>query len=210
MPTTLTITGVDPSAPAAALVKAEDVVLAVDGSPVTGLDSLRSLLNGHKAGDTVMLRVRRAGKPTDLRVETRSSQGRTVLGIGVTPTFAFPFTVKISIDDIGGPSAGTMFALGIIDRLTPGDLTGGRHIAGTGTMDPEGQVGPIGGIQQKLVAARRAGAGWFLAPADDCPEVVGHVPSGLRVVRISTLHEARTSVEAIAAGTAATLPTCTR
>jgi len=102
-----------------------------------------------------------------------------------------------------------MFALGIIDKLTPEDEANGQIVAGTGTMDISGEVGPIGGIQQKLVGARRDGATWFLAPAANCADVVGHVPAGLRVVRIATLHEAREAIIAIGAGTADSLPTCT-
>jgi PDZ domain-containing protein len=103
-----------------------------------------------------------------------------------------------------------MFALGIIDKLTPGPLTGGKQIAGTGTMDPDGTVGPIGGIRQKLFGARHAGARWFLAPADNCDEVVGHVPDGLSVVRVATLDEARAAVEKIGKGAApGSLPACT-
>jgi PDZ domain-containing protein len=118
--------------------------------------------------------------------------------------------VSFGTKDVGGPSAGMMFALGIYDLLTPGPLTGGMKVAGTGTIDSRGEVGPIGGIQQKLVGARRAGARWFLAPASNCNEVVGHVPDGLRVVRTSTLHESRLAVEAIAAGRGQSLPSCTR
>ncbi|MDQ1295485.1 MAG: Lon-like protease, partial [Actinomycetota bacterium] len=99
---------------------------------------------------------------------------------------------------------------GIIDMLTPGALAGGRRIAGTGTMDADGVVGPIGGIQQKLVGARRTGAEWFLAPADNCSEVVGHVPDGLRVVRVSTLKQAWQALERIGAGRDVdSLATCT-
>ena len=103
-----------------------------------------------------------------------------------------------------------MFALGIIDRLTPGQLTGGKHIAGTGTIDAAGNVGPIGGIRHKLFGAARAGATIFLAPSSNCDEVVGHVPSSLTVVKVSTLSEAEADLEKIATGTnPATLPTCT-
>jgi PDZ domain-containing protein len=101
-----------------------------------------------------------------------------------------------------------MFALGIIDLLTPGDLTGGQHIAGTGTMDATGTVGPIGGIQQKLVGARNAGAAYFLAPMDNCDEVRGHIPNGLTVVKIATLDGAESAVKAIAAGQSSGLPSC--
>ena len=135
--------------------------------------------------------------------------GTAQIGIYIDPTFDFPVDVKISIDDIGGPSAGTMFALGIIDKMTPEDETGGKDIAGTGTIDVNGEVGAIGGIRQKLAGAHRDGATWFLAPASNCDEVVGHVPDGLRVAKISTLHEAREAVTAIGAGKGDDLPTCT-
>ncbi len=101
-----------------------------------------------------------------------------------------------------------MFALGIIDKMTPEDEAGGKDIAGTGTIDVNGDVGPIGGIRQKLAGAHRDGATWFLAPSSNCNEVVGHVPDGLRVVKIETLHEAREAVTAIGAGEADDLPTC--
>jgi Lon-like protease len=116
--------------------------------------------------------------------------------------------VTINAGEVGGPSAGTMFALAVYDTLTPGALTGGEDIAGTGTIDTAGTVGPIGGIRQKLVGARDGGASWFLAPAANCSQVVGHVPDGLRVVRIGTFDEARAAVEAIAAKRADRLPSC--
>jgi PDZ domain-containing protein len=156
------------------------------------------------------VQVRRDGAQLDLATTTTSSDGRTVLGVGLDPQFQFPVAVSFGTKDVGGPSAGMMFALGIYDLLTPGARTGGMKVAGTGTIDSRGEVGPIGGIQQKLVGARRAGARWFLAPASNCNEVVGHVPDGLRVVRTSTLHESRLAVEAIAAGRGQSLPSCTR
>jgi PDZ domain-containing protein len=93
-----------------------------------------------------------------------------------------------------------MFALGIVDKLTPGEMTGGEVLAGTGTIDSSGQVGPIGGIRQKLWGADEAGADWFLAPASNCDEVTGHVPDGMRVFAVKTLDEARSVVEAIGDG----------
>jgi PDZ domain-containing protein len=114
--------------------------------------------------------------------------------------FDFPFDVAIHLQDVGGPSAGMMFALGIYDTLTPGALTGGEHIAGTGTIDTDGEVGPIGGIRQKLFGARDAGADWFLAPEANCSEVTGHVPDGLRVFAVSNLDDALDVVRAIGEG----------
>jgi Lon-like protease len=101
-----------------------------------------------------------------------------------------PVKVTIETENIGGPSAGLMFALSIIDRLTPEDLTGGRRIAGTGEISVDREVLPIGGVAEKLVAARRQGATVFLIPKDNCPDVRGRVPSGLRLVRVATLDDA--------------------
>ena len=112
------------------------------------------------------------------------------------------------LQDVGGPSAGSMFALGIVDSLTPGDLTGGKDIAGTGTIEIDGQVGAIGGIRQKMAGAQDAGSDYFLAPASNCSEVVGHEPRGMEVFAVSTLHEAVGAVEAIAAGDTSGLTTC--
>ena len=117
--------------------------------------------------------------------------------------------VKVSVDEIGGPSAGMMYTLGIIDMLSPEDLTGGKTIAGTGTIDESNKIGAIGGIRLKMIGAKRDGATWFLAPESNCNEVVGHVPEGLRDVKVSTLDEAYTSLEAIGQDKGDTLPRCT-
>jgi len=210
VPTTLAVAGVEASAPAAGVLETDDVILAVNGRPITDLKALRTVLQGTKAGGDVKVEVRRKSATQTVTVGTVASpdDGHTVLGVYIDPTFKFPFTVKIQIEDIGGPSAGTMFALGIIDTLTPGDLTGGKKIAGTGTIDADGVVGPIGGIRQKLVGARRAGARYFLAPADNCPEVLKHIPDGLTVVKVATLNAARDAVTAIAADRVSGLPGC--
>jgi PDZ domain-containing protein len=192
------------------VLKKGDVVTEVAGKKVTGLPELRRLLQETKAGEPVEVAFTRGGKAETAEVRTlRGAEGQTLLGVLIDPTYKFPIEVNIKIDNIGGPSAGMMFSLGIIDKLTPGPMTGGKKIAGTGTIDSSGEVGPIGGIQQKLVGARDAGAAWFLAPSDNCSEVAGHVPAGLRVVRVSTLHEARVAVEAIGEGKDTSgLPTC--
>jgi len=122
------------------------------------------------------------------------------MGVEVTEQYKFPFTVKFSVGEIGGPSAGMMFALGVIDKLTPMNLTGGKFVAGTGTITPSGQVGAIGGVEQKMVGARDAGATVFLAPASNCADTKGAVPAGLRVVKVSTLSQAVDDLEAIKAG----------
>jgi PDZ domain-containing protein len=209
IPVQLSVGRVGSDAPSSATLKSGDVLVSVGGKAVTGYGPLRQALSGVKPGETVPVVLRRGGTERSVSVTTtKSDDGRTILGI--EPKFTFPFDVKIQIEDIGGPSAGTMFALGIIDKLTPGDLTGGQFVAGTGEISPDGTVGPIGGIAEKMVGAHDAGARWFLAPTDNCNEVVGHVPDGLRVVRISTLHDARLAVQAIGAGgdAASRLPTC--
>ncbi|NEG54200.1 YlbL family protein [Bifidobacterium platyrrhinorum] len=116
--------------------------------------------------------------------------------------------VSMHVDDIGGPSAGMMYTLGLIDKLTPRDETGGRTIAGTGTIDAKGKVGRIGGVRLKMIAAKRDGASWFLAPKGNCDEVASHVPAGLRDVRVSTIDEAYDALVAIGQGKGESLPHC--
>lgn len=117
--------------------------------------------------------------------------------------------VSMHIEDIGGPSAGMMYALGLVDKLTPENETNGVTVAGTGTIDKTGNVGAIGGIDLKMIGALQDGATWFLAPEENCDEVVGHVPNGLRDVKVSTLEEAYTALVKIGKGEADSLPHCT-
>ncbi len=117
--------------------------------------------------------------------------------------------VTMHVDDIGGPSAGMMYALGLVDMLTPAEESAGTTVAGTGTIDDKGKVGAIGGIDLKMLGARRDGATWFLAPSANCDEVVGHVPEGLRDVKVSTLDDAYRALVAIGEGKGDALPRCT-
>ncbi|MGW8568576.1 YlbL family protein [Isoptericola sp. NPDC055881] len=208
VPATLTVAGVAPGSGADGVVRAGDVIRSLDGHDITTHQDLLADLDDVTPGDDVVLGVDRDGKPEDLTVTTAEGDGRAALGVYLDPSYDFPVDVTIRPGDIGGPSAGTMFALAIITKLTPEDELHGAHVAGTGTMSVDGEVGPIGGIQQKLFGARDAGADWFLAPARNCDEVVGHVPDGLRVVKMSTLDDARAAIEDIGAGKGADLPTC--
>ena len=132
-----------------------------------------------------------------------------LLGVGVSVDYEFPFDVELRLDRVGGPSAGMMFALGIIDKTTPGELNGGLDVAGTGTITASGTVGGIGGIRQKMYGALDAGADVFLAPEANCGEVVGHVPDGLDVYAVDTLEQAVTTLETVGGGgDASGLPTC--
>jgi PDZ domain-containing protein len=189
-----------PGTPAAKALRPGDIITAVDGTAVTGVSELTSLITARPAGTVLRLSVLRSGKTLPVDVRTVSSGGKPIIGVEVTDTFKFPFTVTISVGNIGGPSAGMMFALGIIDKITHDNLTGGKFIAGTGEITPSGQVLPIGGIQQKMVGARDAGATVFLAPASNCSSVVGAVPAGLRIVKVSTLSQAITYLEDLKAG----------
>lgn len=185
-----------------------DVFVSINGKAVTALPVIQEeLAAGKGAPATVVLR--RDGKPVTVTVTPQEVEGRHILGVMLKYLFSFPIDVKISLEKVGGPSAGLMFSLGIIDTLTPGELTGGRYVAGTGTISPDGKVGPIGGIRQKMQGARAAGATLFLAPAENCGEVVDHVPDGLQVVRVQTLAEARAAVERAGNGLdTASLPAC--
>jgi len=192
-----------PGTPASAVLKPGDVIAAVDGKPVTGQAALSLLITSRPAGSVLQLTVLRAGKTLQVQVRTvttKDSGGEPIIGVQVQERYKFPFIVHISVGDIGGPSAGMMFALGIIDKLTRVNLTGGKFIAGTGEITAAGLVQPIGGIQQKMVAARNAGATVFLAPAGNCADTAGAVPSGLRVVKVSTLPQAVSDLQAIKAG----------
>jgi PDZ domain-containing protein len=210
VPTTLTVGETLEGSGAFGLVEPGDVMVSLDGVHLDGYADVTAEMETKAPGDVVQVGVLRDGDELDLAVTTTASEddGRALLGVLIDPTFDMPVDVRIQIENVGGPSAGTMFALGIINTLTEADETGGVAIAGTGTMDLDGTVGPIGGIAQKMVGAHSDGAEWFLAPVDNCGEVVGAEPRGLGVVAVATLAEARSAVEAIGAGDGDTLRTC--
>ena len=209
VPTHVAIAGITDASKAKGVLEVGDRLDRIDGVEITSTQAVRDVLQKKKPGDTVSMTVTRKGKEQTLEVPTVAGQGgRTALGVLLGLDHDFPAKVTIDAGAIGGPSAGLMFSLGIYDKLTPGPLAGGRQIAGTGTIDDEGKVGPIGGIRQKLAGARSDGAAYFLAPADNCNEVVGHVPDGLDVFKVGTFDEARTAVEAIAKGQTGSLPRC--
>jgi len=195
--------------PADGRLKVGDVLTSVDGAKVTDVDRLRALLSGRAIGATVVVGYVRGGKPGVVTLPTVASQDsppHPVIGIEATERTRFPVTVNVMLQDVGGPSAGLMFALGILDKLEPGSLTGGLHVAGTGEITPDGQVGEIGGIQQKMRGARAAGATVFLAPAGNCREAKRAKPAGLRLVKVATLKQALSALATLRAG--GTPPTC--
>lgn len=196
--------------PADGKLKVNDRIDKVNGVATPTLKSIHAEMDKVKAGSQVTIVVNRAGKPATVTVGTAKDpkSGRAVMGIILSPKFAFPFKVQVNAGDVGGPSAGLMFSLAIYDKLTPGPMTGGKEFAGTGTIDTDGNVGPIGGIRQKMVGAHDDGADYFLAPADNCDEVRDHVPDDMTVVKVATFNDAKTAVEKIAKGTTTGLPAC--
>jgi PDZ domain-containing protein len=192
-----------------------DQLLTVNGTKITTSDDVTKAMSTVKPGDVVTITVRKdagdhaagdkaGGKLDTVEITTGQNPekpGKAFLGIGVGTTYRATFPLTITVGGVGGPSAGTMLALGIIDKLTPGDMNGGKFVAGTGTIDPDGNVGPIGGIAQKMVGARRNGAVLFLAPASNCADVAqAAIPDGLTVAKIATLSDAVKAVEDYAAG----------
>ncbi|GAA2602049.1 YlbL family protein [Streptomyces axinellae] len=202
-----------------------DVVTAVDGKPVGEPESVAEVVTQHKPGQKTTFTVIPAAKaaasqkkgqepsPKDakkvtLTTEKAKDDGRAVVGIQPGAGHSFPFEIDIKLADIGGPSAGLMFALGIVDKLTPADLTGGKFVAGTGTIDDKGKVGEIGGIQMKTVAARAKGAKFFLTPAGNCPSAAKDKPGGLTLVKTTSIHNALDSLKKIRSGKTDQLTQC--
>lgn len=213
IPTTMTVAGTALDSNATGIVENGDVLLKIDGVNIINHGQLLEYLGTLPPESTTVLTVERDGELIDLpirtgRVTNPDGTERAALGVFLTTDFEFPLAVEIQIENIGGPSAGLMFALAIIDRLTELDELQGISIAGTGTIDTNGAIGPIGGIVQKMHGALRDGSNWFLAPVSNCDEVIGSIPRGMQVVAVSTLSEARDAIEAIGAGAAGGLPSC--
>jgi len=212
--TTVVVSAVVGDMPAEGKLKAADQIISVNGVRIKTPKQVSPVVRKAGIGGTVTMEIRRAGKKqsrTMTAVENPHKPGVPFVGIMVDTYTKAPFTIAFELSRVGGPSAGTVFALALIDKLTPGDMTGGAHIVGTGTIDADGQVGGIGGIAQKMVSARRAGGTLFLAPAENCPDVLGHIPRGLQVVQVSTLADAVKAVTAYGKGarTGPALKPCT-
>lgn len=207
--TRVVIEDVQKGRPADGVLEPGDEIIAVNGTEATSVTQIVDVMAANDIGDTVTVTYKRAGEEhkADLKTVADPTGERAVVGIVLTDQYKFPFKVDISVGDIGGPSAGLMFSLAIVDKLTPGPLTQGKFIAGTGTITPEGQVGAIGGIQQKMIAARQAGATIFLTPAGNCADAVAARPDGLRLVRADTLDSTIKAIEAINTGKG-DVPTC--
>lgn len=217
VPAVMTVAGTVKGSNAGGIVQTGDVVVALNGVQMVTYQQLVGALTKLEPGTVVDLEVERDGESRTLEVETTAgddegsdsgSDDGAYLGVLLTTDFDMPVEVDLEIGNVGGASAGMMFALAIIDQLTAEDEAASNVIAGTGTMSIDGKVGPIGGIQFKLQGASRDGAEWFLAPEDNCDEVIGNIPDGLSVFSVGTLEEGLSAVTAIGAGETADLPVC--
>ncbi|MGL6233753.1 MAG: YlbL family protein [Segniliparus sp.] len=183
-----------PHSPADGALRPEDWLVSVGGAETKTLEDVAKAVGSHKPGDELDIVYERAGERGSARIVLAPAENDPAKGrIGVKMRLAAdsPFQVRITVPaKIGGPSGGLMFALSVIDKLTPGELTGGQDIAGTGTIEPDGKVGPIGGITHKMLGARRDGATVFLVPSENCAEAATDIPAGLRVLKVATLHDA--------------------
>ncbi|MFF9001666.1 PDZ domain-containing protein [Streptomyces achromogenes] len=212
--------------PAEGRLHAGDVIKAVDGTAVKRPADVAKLVTKHKPGQDAVFTIipakdkaaaekahKEATGTRNVTITTRDATDggakRAIVGISAGTDHTFPFTIDIKLADVGGPSAGLMFALGIYDKLTPGSLTGGTFVAGTGTIDDNGTVGPIGGIEMKTVGARDKGARYFLTPADNCAAAAKDTPDGLTLVKVKTIGDALGALKDIRGGDVAALPKCT-
>ncbi|MEE2031230.1 YlbL family protein [Rhodococcus chondri] len=209
MPVDLRVGTVAEDGPASGALREGDRVVAVGGEPMTTAGQVQRAVGDTPPGEALDVTVDRGEGDETVRVVLGARPGepdKGFLGIGTEEVPDVPFTVTFNLADIGGPSAGLMFSLAVIDKLTPGDITGGKSVAGTGTIDSDGVVGPIGGITHKLTAAAEDGAEVFLVPTENCAEALTGAPDGVQLVEVDTLGTAIDSLEALSAGDMA--PTC--
>ena len=205
---TVTVAGVADESAFADLLREGDVVTAVGGVRTDGADAIRAQVAAVEVGEEISVTVLRDGAEVTVEAPTIDAGGRPVLGIFLSREFDSDVEVTITAGEVGGPSAGMMFALGIYDVLTEGPLTGGQDISGTGTITADGEVGPIGGVVQKVIGAREGGSDFFLAPRANCDELTEAVPNDIEVFAVETLDEALTVVDGIAGGELSGLPRC--
>jgi Lon-like protease len=189
-----------------------DLIVAVDGVATPVEKDVRDRIQRHQVGETVIFTVIRAKQQQRVKVITAESATQSDSPVvGITLGTGYDYAPQISFElgrKIGGPSAGLTFALAIYDKITEGDLLGGRHMAGTGTITPTGEVGPIGGIQEKIAGAEKAGATEFFVPAGNCADLAG-LHTDVRLIKVSTLHDAIAALEALDdSGDMARLPSC--
>ena len=205
---TVTVVGVDEASAFVDLLEEDDVIVAVNAVPTDGAEAIRAEVAKVPVGEPISVSVLRDGEDVTVDGTTIDAGGRPVLGIYLSRDFDSDVDVTITAGDVGGPSAGMMFALGIYDVLTEGPLTGGKEVSGTGTITADGQIGPIGGIVQKVVGAKDDGSRYFLAPPGNCDELSGRVPEEIEVFAVATFDDALTAVEGISRSDVEALARC--
>lgn len=191
-PVKVVVQGFAEDSPSEGRLEEEDAIEAVDGRPTPDAEALDAVLSEIEGGSEVTVTYTRLGKQGSTTITTKTAENRdgALLGVTILDQPSAPFDVDIQIEDVGGPSAGLMLTLGILDLVGDDDLTGGAVVAGTGTINAEGAVGPIGGIALKMVAARDIGADLFLVPAENCDEAVDAPDPGFPLARVATLDDA--------------------
>lgn len=198
----LSVAGVSEQGPADGILETGDRLVSVDGRDIDDYGSLRSSIIGAGAGAELRFGIERDGEAREVVLTPRVPEGGTepLIGALISTEYELPAEIDISLSEIGGPSAGLVFALAILDRLTPGAMLDGLTVSGTGTVSDAGDVGAIGGLTQKMWAAQRAGSDLFLMPLENCVDLPDRLPQGLRIAPIETLDEAVGAIEAVAAG----------
>jgi PDZ domain-containing protein len=206
----LKIAAVTPGMPADGQIEPGDVLLRVGGTKVNATTDVSKLIAAVPEGGSLPVVVKRGEERVKVHLTPVTKDGHRLVGVTLEPHYHFPVKVSINLSDaIGGPSAGLMFALSIYDVLTPGSLTDGNAVAGTGTIDAQGTVGEIGGIQQKIAGAHRDGAQLFLVPPGNCADALGADRGSMRLAKATTLTDAIATVQAWSADHNAKLPECT-
>jgi PDZ domain-containing protein len=194
------VSSVATSGPAVGHLLPGDLIVQVDHRDVLTQAEVLSAVAAHKVGEQVVYTVERATVRQDITSATAASKtdpGLAVPGIKVDLGYRYAAQVTYSVDPaIGGPSAGLMFALAVYDKVTPGSLIGQRVVAGTGEIDGSGKVGAVGGVQEKVATAERAGASVFLLPAANCADLGTATPS-LRIVKVTTVSDAVQALTAL-------------
>ncbi|MCB2412104.1 PDZ domain-containing protein, partial [Demequina sp. TTPB684] len=208
VPATITVVEVLEESNANGALEVGDQLIAGGDEEFVTYTDLSDYIEDREPGDPVTITVLRDGQEQTETFELIEVDGQPRLGITVDPQFSPSIDVTVAIDRVGGPSAGLMFALAIMDQLTEVDELDGARVAGTGVIDVDGQVYPIGGITHKMYGARAAGADYFLAPVENCQEVVGHIPAGLDVYAVDTLDDAYAAIVAIGQDDTSTLQQC--
>jgi len=208
-PPAVTVATVTDPGPSAGKLKSGDAIDAVNGTPVANIEQFTGFLKNTKPGQVVTIDYRRKNEPAgvaQITLGTNKDRDYGFMGVAVLDAPWAPFVIDFNLANVGGPSAGLMFSLAVVDKLTTGELAGSTFVAGTGTISIDGKVGQIGGITHKMAAAQKAGATVFLVPAKNCYEAASDNPSNLRLVKVETLSDAVDALHAVTSG--GQPPTC--